>query len=315
MKWVDDQVQLDMGVKFVLAKLASYADGEGVSWSPIAILAKHINRTERTVQNYLAQLKADGLIADTGEVHRLKDSTRSVPKYQLAPELLAADSEALAASKADASMGEKFSPIDGVWVKKSRGMGETDFTRIDLKDLTLSDESGAGARAQAVSQHFEVVAVLWIAAAPARFAREPAWTAWMAACEHHDPADLVRAARRYLVEGVKVDGGRVKALARWLSDGWFEGFLGEAPSGSDAASDGGGVFADAVIRKTVVTLKGEDFARSYLDRSSWDDAGRTITAWSTYAAAKLRTLGNHPVWPKLAITVRDPEPVHAEGGR
>ena len=32
MAWVDDQRQLDPAVKFMLNKLASYADADGVSW-------------------------------------------------------------------------------------------------------------------------------------------------------------------------------------------------------------------------------------------------------------------------------------------
>ena len=212
-------------------------------------------------------------------------------------------------------MGENPSPIDSAWVKNPASMGENCFTRIEPLEPTLSDESETRARAQAVAEGFEVVAALWIASHPARFARVPAWAAWRTVCERFDPADLVKAARRYLVEGVKVDGGRCKALARWLSDGWFEGFLGDAPAGSAGAATRDGGFADATIRKTLVTLKGDEFVRSYLDRCAWNGETRTITAFSTFSAKALRALNTNPVWPKLAITVRDPEPALSEGGR
>ena len=295
LKWVDDQHQLDMGVKFVLAKLAAYADADGVTWSPVAVLAKHINRTERTVQNYLDVLKKQGLIKPTGDTHRLKDSTRSVPLYQLAADHIA--------ELARGSMGEKLSPIDGVWVKKSDGMGEANFTPYEPKEPTLSNDSETCVRAQAddqVSDAFEVAFAAWAEVAPARVARALDWAAWVLVCERVNPADLGRAAKRYLAEGLKADGGRCKALHRWLGQGWFEGWLGDAPVSAGNAS-AVGKFADAAIRASVVGAQNEDWAKSYLDPSAWDFDSRTITPRTSFAFTALIKL--MWLWTKLGVSI------------
>ena len=130
--WVNDQSQLDIRTKYLLNRLALYADGDCCAWAKVETLAVAINGTERTVQNHLKRLLEAGLIRKTGRMHRLKDSTRSVPIYQLGPDVHGLGKEAVREAEIDPSgtcsmgesMGEKFSPIDRVWVKNSEGMGE-----------------------------------------------------------------------------------------------------------------------------------------------------------------------------------------------
>ena len=319
--WVDDQIQLPTATKYVLDKLARFADANGESWAPVARLAVLVNCDERSIQNHLKRLKDDGLIVDTGRKHRLPDSTRSVPLYQLAPELLEAPKSAKAmgenSSPIDAaSMGETVSPIDPAWVKKSGRMGENCFTRIEPLNPPLSDESeGARARDPEFSDEdralFEAVAGEWGLFAPDRVAKLLDWPCWLAAmgrCEDGS-AGLARAARRYLAESADVRDRMTKAFGRWLRDGRWETWLA-----LPVAPVAGGTrtrFADAVVRAAVVEARQEAFAASYLDPAGWDGEGRTIAPVTAYAAAKLNEIAH--VLRKAGAAVGEVKRVSVDG--
>jgi hypothetical protein len=87
MTWVDLQHQLDPRTKFILHRLALYADANCQAWSKVDTLADATNSSRRTVFNVLRALEADGLIRQTGEMHTLNPGSRyprRVPFYQLA---------------------------------------------------------------------------------------------------------------------------------------------------------------------------------------------------------------------------------------
>ena len=313
MAWVDDQRQLDPAVKFMLNKLASYADADGVSWSKVETLAAHINRSVRTVQNYLSELKDEGLIVETGGTHRLKDSTRSVPLYQLAPDLLAADEAR--------SMGAKSAPIGPVWVQKSTGMGAAVCTPKDLKDHKLPDGSGARAQAdeaeaeaQAVAlaaerADFDAVAAEWAVVDPDRVAKPLAWPEWRQAVGRcaGGSAGLARAARRYLAESRDVADKRCKAFERWLRDDRWEGWLGAAcgrAAGATATWAG-----PPEVRAKLAAANGEGWVGSYLDRARWDETARSIHPRNSIALDALTNAVRAGVLAGLNVTIGEIERV------
>ncbi len=119
-KWVESQRQLDSVSKYILEKLAVFADPEGCAWAKVDTLALKCNVSDRTVQTRLRKLEAEGLIVNTGRTHRLRNSTRSVPIYQLAP-----NEEGFGIAE---GMGENPAPIDSHGCKSEGGMGEAVFT-------------------------------------------------------------------------------------------------------------------------------------------------------------------------------------------
>jgi hypothetical protein len=60
------------------------------------------------------------------------------------------------------------------------------------------------------------------------------------------------------------------------------------PAGAPDQPAAGCVFPDATVRELVVGALGEEWAKSYLDRSDWDPKRRVIKPWTNYAASKFR---------------------------
>src|SRR4051812_20278594 len=85
MKWVDDYAAIhDLGPReaLIMSKFAAYADADMIGWAKISTLAQQGRSGERKVQYFLRELEVAGVIRRTGDTHRLKDSTRSVPLYE-----------------------------------------------------------------------------------------------------------------------------------------------------------------------------------------------------------------------------------------
>lgn len=97
MLWVDEQYQLDPRSKFILHKLALYADADCRSWAKVEVLATGTNSSIRTVQGVLKRFRQTGLIRDTSDEHTLNPGSRyprKVPIFQMAPGIEGIDPQA-----------------------------------------------------------------------------------------------------------------------------------------------------------------------------------------------------------------------------
>lgn len=159
LKWANDQNQLERTTKSTLKELAGYADADCCSWAKVSTLAYGVNCAERTVQYQLRALQEAGLIRDTGRLHRLEGSTRSVPIYQLAPSV-----EGLGRPE---RMGAEIAPIDGDGCNPAGGMGAIGLhpqETIGTKELADASSPGASARTEVLDGVFDQL----VEAVPAR---------------------------------------------------------------------------------------------------------------------------------------------------
>lgn len=287
--WVDGQRSLDVRTKYLLEKLAMYADAEGVAWAKVDTLAGHINGSERTAQNHLRKLESLGLIKNTGRTHRLKGSTRSVPLYQLAPHV-----EGLGAP---ISMGANSAPIETHGCNPEGGMGAKGLHpyKEDLEPRE-ANASSAGAREALFSELEGAVdrRVLRVTD------RDEAWLAFCALGDAGvDLSRLADCARRQAADPDFKTRRFPPALETWLAKGQWRGWLPEpdAPPTAAPAAEADGLAGEGLPAEVLDGLTAAA-AKGYLRRVTWRAEDRTILAGQATAdrlrreyAADLRALG------------------------
>lgn len=293
--WVNGQRQLAPTAKFLLYKLAQFADGECCAWATIQVLADAVNISERSVQYKLREFERDGLISKSGRMHRMRNSTRSVPIYQLAP-----DVEGLGSPAAGGGcMGADFAPMDRHGCKPGGGMGAkglhpqepmgTEFGRSN--DLPL------GAREAEPQEPGDHCAQAWAgfpeAGRKGVSSLRQARVAWRAELEAGaDPAQLLAAVRAYAGDRKSWGtSGRPCAFHRFLAEGRYVEF-GELATGPGCAEPPPRpldlVAPPEDLRAAVVAATDEAKARSYFDPCGWREADRALVARTAFAADWLR---------------------------
>lgn len=215
--WVDELEDLDLPVRWVLEKLARFADAQRFTWAAVPYLVKVSGLSERKVRYILQELQTRGLIEKTERTHRLEGTTRSVPVYRVDPagDCLPsrAKSEVLLARSEVPSMGAPGAPMPEYGCTEEGGMGAQGVhpykDRKELKEEADASSTGERARAGGPDGCDEVevgrlVEALW--GAYPRRAR--AWS---------DPGQVRDAVARLIAAGV--DAGKlVQAAAAFAAD-------------------------------------------------------------------------------------------------
>lgn len=253
-KWVNDQQALDMRTKFILRELAGYADGNCVAWCKVETLAYAANCTERTVFNHLATLRDAGLIVDTGRTHRLDDSTRSVPLWQLAP-----NEPGLGQPwETAASIPEEISPIAAACMQSGGGIHETGFHPVGHKGLQESSDElspSAGEREALFGKVIEACPRSML-----KFAdRDKARAVFEDLCDQgFEVAELPGCMRRMVVDPAWKSRRFPPQLDVWFAKRHFDGWWPEARAdqpvperGAQAAVEHAAPEADRAIWRTV----------------------------------------------------------------
>lgn len=235
-KWVNDQQQLDMRTKFILKELAAFAGPDCCAWCKVDDLAYAANCTVRTVQYHLAALQEAGLIKATGRLHRLENSTRSVPWWQLAPDVeglgAAEGMGAKIAPIAPAPMGEaQAAPMAEPWVQSGEGMGAT-----GLHPHMENSGEHTGAKAPSPRAREAAFAELERATPKALLKYADRGVAFAAFCDLLDAgvtvAQLVAAAGRMAADPAFKTRKYPPALEDWLGKGQWRGWDGEDAPGA-----------------------------------------------------------------------------------
>lgn len=294
--WVDDQVQLKADATIVLGKLAQFAGVTHRSWSPVPKLARWARCSVRRVGYILRELEAEGLIENTGEWHRLEDSTRSVPVYQLAPQvaglgLREGEGAGGRIPAPGAGMGASHGCTDG-GVSLHAGAG-ADEPQEPQSFASLTGRARAGeADGEAGQGKRDRWAMFWKAEAlfPAGgkggFSQARAKAAWSVLVDDQGVAEarLVEACRRCGADPANEPGRRFRAMHTWLADGgWMsdgydpgEGWSGEGGEGEGAP---GAPFVRPFVgpgwlRDGLVGRLGETVFRGWLGHAvGWAEAG------------------------------------------
>lgn len=283
-KWVEDQQQLDMRTKYILEKLASFAQADCTSWSPIGTLAYAANCSDRTVQYHLRALEDAGLIRPTGRLQRLENSSRSVPIYQLAPgvEGLGAPLSNLGGMGAriapiDASspsgadpMGAEIAPIAGAAsVQFSRPMGATGLHPVNETQETLS-----GAKAPSPGAHEAAFAELEGVAPKGLLKysdRDAAAQAFDQLLDQGvEPGRVIAAARRMAADPAFRTKKFPPPLHDWLAKGQWRGWDGEDAPTVKGATERPRFAGPPEIRAAFVAEVGEDSTGSWLDPCGYE---------------------------------------------
>lgn len=217
--WVDDQLQLDPTSKFILLKLALFADAENVGWAMVSVLAKGCNVSERTVQNKLKMLKEEGYIEPTGGFHTTSGKyPREVPLYRLAPR--------------DPRFGE--AGFSGAEFAPEPALGcKSDALRVQLvapHKEPIEPTSGAIAPSERVRER-EAQFIELEAAIPKEMlgstVRAKAWRVWnRLAADGVDLAKVIEAGRRMDADPkIRKRDFTLPGLERWLDEGRYRAWM------------------------------------------------------------------------------------------
>jgi hypothetical protein len=226
--WVNGQFQLDVTSKFILYRLAQFADADCCAWSEVATLAKAVNVSERTIQYRLRDMEAEGLLEDTGRKHTLEFSKngRKVPIYQVAPGIVGLDRSARPAE----SMGAKSAPIDGDGCKIDGVMGASCCTPIEPIRTEGAYAPTAGAREidpEGFGEAFEAYPIDGLKRTNVPEAR----AAWVVVAAEAGVAELVAAVKAFRADPALAKGDfGAPGLHRWLGEERWRAYVGRPGS-------------------------------------------------------------------------------------
>lgn len=281
-RWADSRREIDLESKVILQKLAFFTEGDGRTWRKVADLAADANCSIRTVHTRLRRLEEGGYIKQSGEVHRLRNSTRSVPKYVLQP--------TFEAEEAAESMCANSAYIGSACMQVETGMCATGCTCKETQESSeVSDETSSRAREslskldevyRGIEAAYPVKGLGWTDPAMARAALADVVGQGVSG------AELIAAAAAYAADPVlkRRDFGPV-SLQRWLSEGRYRGWLGADVEPAEACAWAG----PADLRAAVVAAKGEAFVRALLDPAEVE--GGTVRPQTPFAYRQLAELG------------------------
>lgn len=312
--------------------LASYAGPDGTCFPSQGLLCKRAKLGERAVRDNLKALVDAGLVEVTPCFRR--DGTRTSNGYRLlyyTPEQPFADAGQRVSKRtrppadiAGGSTHAKALPDKGLdaveGVSDHRQISPVDHRRLTPPPPAInaglttfepvSEPVGcAYTHPEACERgraEFDRVVVLWSATAPERCSRVKAWPKWQeAVAAGQSPADLERAAGRYLTEAGEVKRKLCKALDRWLSEAWFENWLpGQTPP--DAKPSAPTWSGDPAVRAWFVAAIGEAATASYVDPARWDADRRALIPATRYAADKLAAALRGRAAPNFTLAERSP---------
>lgn len=280
MDWVEDQTEIDPLSKYILEKMAAFADAEACGYAVVSLIAKKVNTSERTVQRRLRDLEELRLIENTGRTHRLRDSTRSVPIYQIAP-----DVEGFGRSH---SMGDNaVTHRNGPWVTKSVGMGDTVVTRIDTKESNgESYDSPACARARERAA-FEDLEKAYPKAGLKITDREAAWIAICALADMGVEIETLAAcAAAMATDPLTKKRDFLPSMQAWMTRGQYRGYWPDDPV-SEVVAVAPIVAGDGVPADVVEGL-GAAFLAAWAPGATWRAADRTLVVRLGLQASKFR---------------------------
>ncbi|HEY1749668.1 MAG TPA: helix-turn-helix domain-containing protein [Caulobacteraceae bacterium] len=281
--WVDRQADLDVVSKFVLLKLAQYADADGRAWARVALLASHTNVSERTVYGRLRGLEDAALIARTGEFHGI--GNLRLPIYQVAPGVTFEELQSAASKRANKRAAAICRPAETAGLQTQICSAALQLA-ADVEEPSEPREDASASSARETSPEFERVFAAWTASGPGATSYAPALREWLQFVEGWGAARLEAAAMAYLRWSADVRRGDRKALQYWLRDLDFKATIDKSGPALDQASRPR--FADEPIRDAAVRRWGEGFAVSYLDGASWDAEARSIRPRTSIAFDRLR---------------------------
>lgn len=253
LNWAQRQRCSPVSVKFILMRLAAYADGNGIVSISVGRLAEEMGTSDRTVQRCLRALEESGLIAPTG-----KKYFRNVPYYRLGPQSL-----------------------DGTMTSVSPLNGDTDVTVCDAKGDTAATSTGdshviqnngkpmesspCGPLSPQAGLAFTALLREWPQDARDNTNERAALARFFeAATQLGDPWRVVKAGRDYLTR----QRGRhrdfpLPGLNRWLADKDWK--LVASHPVEDSRFTEPPPFPLSGLRAEVVNQLGEGWAKSWLD--------------------------------------------------
>lgn len=279
-RWAESEGRgLQLRRKVILLKLAQLADDECCAWAKIDTLADAANCETRCAQTCVRELEALGLIVRTGRQHRLKNSSRSVPVYQLAPQV-----EGLGSSIK--SMGAKPAPIEPHGCKTSAAMGAQGVHpyKEPKEPIEISTDISPE-RTRELAQIFDQLEVAYPAQGLGFSDQSVSRRAFLdLAAQGVAVEQLPAAAIAYGLDPVhkRRDYGIV-SLQRWLSEGRYRAWLRRPAGGEpDAVTLGCDVPAEIVAELEAIAP-----VASFLAGAAWREADRTIVARLRFAADEI----------------------------
>jgi DNA-binding transcriptional ArsR family regulator len=301
--WAQGQRCATPTAKFLLMRLAAYADAEGVAWAFVERLADEMQTTDRTVQRSLRALEKVGLVRKTG---RFKG--RNGPYYALdldRPATVGQGRTVTRVSPLNGDMGVTVGDPNGdMGVTPNGDMG---VTPKQGKPSSVEDKSSpserAGAREAGQLIGFEAA----FAAYPptgrdgvsSRRQAELAYAEEIA--DGGDPAVILAGVAAYAGDRrLWGASGRPKAFHNFLKSAVWRDLASQA---AVAAAPPPVWCGPAEIRAALVGYLGEDAVRASLDMAGWCEADRVILARSTYAAGRL-SKDAHPVLSAADVSVK-----------
>lgn len=263
--WAKAQRAPTRTAKFLLLRLAAYADASGRVWAHNPKLMGEMQATDRTVRRCMRALEGAKLIERTGEAHSLWISAKSgamrvtVPVYQLPLE-----------------GGDMGVPPGGD--KRDRTLGTPVSPRLSIRkrEKEFSHESEIG----------EVVEVLrseWPKHVGRGRADWPKVERALRELARGEPSQ-VRAAVQPFAKAKPWGSYGPPNLENFIRSGRWRDFV------SDETEPFPRWAGPPEVREAVVAERDERFARNYLDPSKWDEGARAVLPRNATAAEVLSQL-------------------------
>jgi hypothetical protein len=275
--WAQRQKAGNRTAKFLLMRLAAYADAEGVVWASVPVLSGQMECDDRTVQRGLRALEKARLITRTG-----KFKYRNVPFYRL-------DMTGAARSAACAN-GDSLSPLKtangdtGAALNGDTGVTQKKGNQPEVRSNDLPSGRAREGSSEIKERAYAAYPDAGRLGVSSRREFDSAWENELA--DGAEETRLEAAVRAYAADP-KAWGSSGKPVAahNFLSRGRWVEFADRAEQ-LPAIAAATGWQGPTEIRQLVINAKGEAWCGSWFDPASWN--GSAVVARTRLAAGQLR---------------------------
>lgn len=294
--WAPAQDCPNPTAKAVLKAMAPWVDPRDHVWVSVDLIATDIQKSVRSVQRGLADLRAAGLLIDTGEWEVFEGKRFPIYRMPLDQGFANLRQRMQAERRGDTHVTPKgksgvtpMSPQNAWGDTHDTPRGDTHVTQVERDRNTFESSSelsqGAGERDDRFDEGFEA----YPTSGQDRTHVPAARSLWAAAADEVGAETMVAAVRRYAAEDRDLRKGDHGApgFERWLEGERWRRWLPKAAAPAAAPPERIPFAGDLGVLALVARIVGGDQADDLLQGCQWREADRAILAPTKWRAGKL----------------------------